>query len=149
MNPRTSQEPPALSGMVSCGFHILGAQKRPHHLSQTLKAKPQILLCYPPYKIRRIGGGQRHPRVLLVPGASAGGIRRPLFGLELRRVPLTPRPAGLDHRRVRPRLNFLNLLLPGQQLELLPWQPQSFLQKEGGRGGATVERAGHTVLVRQ
>lgn len=93
MNPRTSQEPPALSGMVSCGFHILGAQKRPHHLSQTLKAKPQILLCYPPYKVRRIGGGQRHPRVLPVPGASAGGIRRPLFGLELRRVPLTPRPA--------------------------------------------------------
>lgn len=67
------------------------AQKRPHHLPQTLKAKPQILLCYPPHKVRRINGGQGHPRVLPVPEASAGGIHRPLFDLELQgRVPLTP-----------------------------------------------------------
>lgn len=151
-----------MSGMVSWGTHSW-TQKSPQRTSP--RPQEQSHRHYPATPLLTNQANrcaQGRPRVLPLPGASADGIRRPSVGLQLQgRVPLTQLAP-----QVRPLTEeegcgwafstecacwVLTGLgpLPGQQPESLPWQPQSFLQKEGGRGGATVERAGHPVISRQ
>lgn len=158
---RKSQELPACLGWFP-GAHTRGLRRAPSSPPPDPKSKVTgTILPHLSSQSQANRCAQGRSRVLPLPGASADGIRRPSVGLQLQgRVPLTQLAP-----QVRPLTEeegcgwafstecawVLTGLgpLPGQQPESLPWQPQSFLQKEGGRGGATVERAGHPVISRQ
>lgn len=141
----------SLFGMVSRGSHkFRGAEEPPGHLPHTLRAKPQALnrhtfLTKPggPEEVK--GAPEFSPYLgLLRVGASAlclvWGCRAgsPSPSSPCRSGPLKRKVVAGLSLQTAPVRSVLTGLEPDQQPEWFPWQPQNFLQKEGGRGGAKV-----------
>lgn len=161
MRTRKSQELPACLGWFP-GAHTRGLRRAPSAPSPDPKSKATGTIL--PHLSSQSQANRWCSRALQSSAPTWGFCRwdPPSFGWPAAAGPGTPypaRPAGPTTEEEGCGWAFstecacwvLTRLgpLPGQQPESLPWQPQSFLQKEGGRGGATVERAGHPVISRQ
>lgn len=144
-----SEEPPAYLGCFPGTSTNSGAQKSlPAYLPQTPEKS------HPPHK----AWGTAVVKGAAIPGASAGGIRRPSLGLEpqgpvpLTQLAFTTRPlmrkaslAGLSQQPAPALSSQGSAHYQSSNPSRSHGNHRSFLSKaeeEEGRGGATVERTG-------